>query len=201
MWVAIAVSSDEEWEALRTAMGDPEWAMDKRFGDAVSRWHHREELDERIGEWTSTWDHYDLMLMLQAAGVPAGAAFNSKEICLDPHLKARSFFTKITHPPRAGSLGTRLYPGIPWKMSEVPDRAHDPPPTLGQHNREVLGELLGLSEGELAELENQDIIGTRPLGYAMRPPRQVTLEELKKRGTIRDYDTDFMEILGREYGF
>ncbi|MBM2827347.1 MAG: hypothetical protein HW403_1411, partial [Dehalococcoidia bacterium] len=184
MWIAIAVTSDKEWEALRNAMGDPEWARDKRFGDAVSRWHHREEMDEKIREWTSTWDHYELMLTLQNAGVPAGAVFNSKELFLDPHLKARNFFQKITHPPRAGSLGTRLYPGVPWKMSEVPERAHDASPTLGQDNREVLGDLLGLSEGELAELESQDIIGTRPMGYALRPPRQVPLEELKKRGTM-----------------
>lgn len=51
-WVAIAVSSEEEWKALCRAMGRPEWIQDERFGDAFRRWKNQAELDSLIGQWT-----------------------------------------------------------------------------------------------------------------------------------------------------
>ncbi len=61
------------------------------------------------------------------------------------------------------SVGPREYPGIPWKLQRAPGRVQRPAPTLGQHNNQVLGDLLGLSAQELEDLEQQGIIGTVPV--------------------------------------
>ena len=77
-WVAIAVSNDEEWACFCQATGHPEWAEDPRFADPLSRWHNQEELDKLITEWTSERTNYEVMHILQEAGVAAGPSLNAE---------------------------------------------------------------------------------------------------------------------------
>src|SRR5690606_7822445 len=70
-WIAIAVTSDEEWRALVEVMGNPAWAGD-RFATNAGRLEHEAELDRWIAGWTLIQDPYALMEALQEAGVPAG---------------------------------------------------------------------------------------------------------------------------------
>ena len=85
-WVSIAVATDEEWKALCNVMGNPHWAMDAKYGDAYSRWQNRKELDARMSEWTKDYTHYEVMKMLQEAGVAAMPSFSAEEILTDcPH--------------------------------------------------------------------------------------------------------------------
>jgi crotonobetainyl-CoA:carnitine CoA-transferase CaiB-like acyl-CoA transferase len=160
-WVVIAVSSDEAWMNLARAMGNPAWANEQRFSDPLSRWQNQDELDKLIEEWTRQHTHYEIMTSLQAVGVAAAAVFSPAELLSDPHLKERGFFENITL-PQVG--GTHPYPGFFYKMSKTPGRVRKPTPTLGQDNEFVLGELLGLSRAEIAQLAEEKIIGTRPLG-------------------------------------
>src|ERR1043165_8555315 len=53
-WIAITVSSDAEWTALKNAMGTPAWAQDARYDTVEGRWQHRHDIDKQLGEWTST---------------------------------------------------------------------------------------------------------------------------------------------------
>ena len=161
-WVAIVVSSDEEWAQFSHALGDPAWTREPRFGEFLSRWRNQDELDKLIEEWTSQRRHYEVMTLLQAAGVAAGPDLWPPELLTDPHLRERGFFETITHPP----VGTHRYPGMFYKMSRTPGQVRMPPPTLGQHNEYVLGELLGMTQDEMARLAEDKIIGTRPLGVA-----------------------------------
>ena len=78
----------------------------------------------------------------------------------DPHYKDRGTFVTVDHP----QVGPKQYPGIPWKMSATPGQARWPSPTLGQHNEEVYGELLGLTGTEIGQLEKSGTIGTKPTG-------------------------------------
>ncbi|MBA3030951.1 MAG: CoA transferase [Desulfobacteraceae bacterium] len=158
-WVAVAVSSEQEWKNLCQAMEHPEWITDIRFSDPVNRRNHQDELDEFIQAWTRQHTHLDAMRLLQATGVPAGAVLDAAELLEDEHLNARGFFQKMDH----AECGLRKYCGLPMKFSNPPTFPHRPAPCLGEHNEYVLEKILGLSKEEIARLEEKDVIGAWPM--------------------------------------
>lgn len=153
-WIAIAVANDVEWEALRNAMGDPQWANDPKFADQYGRWAHSDEIDAHLSKWTRSHDNIALAKELQSIGVAAGPVLDSVEIHDDAHLWEWGFFRKIEH----HEVGGRILPNMPVKMSGVPELNYSMPPDLGEHNREVFGGLLGLSDAEIKMLMEQKII-------------------------------------------
>ncbi len=79
----------------------------------------------------------------------------------NPQLRARGFFEELTHP----RTGANLYPTPPFALlAGQTEWLLRPPPTLGEHNEEVLRAQCGLTEEELADLAASNIIGTRPAG-------------------------------------
>ena len=159
-WVAISVGSDEEWQGLCRAVNSPQLSQDSRFLTGEGRARHHDEIDAILSQWTTERDHYQAMHILQAHGVPAGAVLKGGEVISDPHLEARGFWDWVDHPEAGGYKQVTT----PWKLSRSPRRQTTPAPGLGEHNGWVLGELLGIPETEIAELSEQGIIGTRPLG-------------------------------------
>ena len=103
--------------------------------------------------------HYEVMHRLQKAGVRAGAVLNAEELLVDPHLNDRGFFKIIDKP----ETGEKPYAGLPFLSRENPGHPMAPSPCLGEHNKYVLGSLLGYSDEEINGLEKDNIIGTRPL--------------------------------------
>ena len=159
-WVAIAVYGDADWERLTAAMGNPTWARDERYADQVSRWNHRDALDGHIGEWTQGMDKHQATALLQQAGVAAGAANDARDLTQDEQLKSRGFFQRMDHE----EVGPMPYPRPSYLVDDKPVQWTRPAPTLGQDNRQVLQDLLGVSPSELSALERDGIIGTTPLG-------------------------------------
>ncbi len=159
MWVAISVGSDAEWQGLCRAMGRPHLAQDARFATVLARRQHQDDLDRMLAAWTQARDHYQAMHRLQAHGVPAGAVLKGGETIADPHLEARGFWDVVDNP----EAGRYKQVTTPWRLSKNPRRTTLPSPALGAHNHDVLGDLLGLSAEEIAALEAQGIIGTRPV--------------------------------------
>jgi len=159
-WIVIAVDSEEEWQGLCRAMGNPAWTAEERFSDAVSRFKNQDALDKLLEEWTKEHDHFALMHILQKEGVPAGPVMDARDCYNDPHLKDRGFFVETTHP----EAGTHLYPGLFAKMSGTPLTCRLPSPCLGEHNEYVYKKLLGVSDEEYAELEREQHIGMEYLG-------------------------------------
>ncbi len=153
-WVAIAVSSEEEWIALCRAIGDPEWTKKEEFSDEMSRWKDQEELDRLITEWTINHDHREAMEILQKAGVMAGASIDMEDLANDPHLKERDFFVDMEHP----EMGRLHLPGLPWRLNNSPEGNYEHPPLLGEHNDYVFGELLGLPRDEIKRLKEEKVI-------------------------------------------
>ena len=121
---------------------------------------HRDELDAIIAGWTGSQDAFELAERLQGEGVPAGPVLRGPDLLADRHYAERGTFVTIDHP----QVGPKLYPGIPWKMSETPGEVRWPSPTLGQHNREIFGGLIGLTNEEIDALESGGVIGTKPTG-------------------------------------
>jgi crotonobetainyl-CoA:carnitine CoA-transferase CaiB-like acyl-CoA transferase len=153
-WIAIAVGDDAEWRALSRVMGDPAWTGDAKFADQPGRHQHRDEIDEHLRSWTRAHDHRELAATLQRAGVPAGPVLDSVELHEDRHLWEWGYWWKLNHP----EVGERILPGMPVKLSAVPELNYSPPPDLGQHNREVFGGLLGLSDDEIGRLIEEKLI-------------------------------------------
>lgn len=159
-WIAIAVGADAEFQALCAVLGRHEMAADPRFASAAARKQHEEDLDNLISAAVVGWDGRDLEQTLQAQGVMACRVARGWELPDDEGLAHIGFFQQLS---RAVS-GKHPYKTLPFRFSSIDTHHHLPPPTLGQHNAEVLHELLGLAAEELAGLEAGRIIGTAPVG-------------------------------------
>jgi crotonobetainyl-CoA:carnitine CoA-transferase CaiB-like acyl-CoA transferase len=157
-WITIACEDDEQFAALCGVIGRPELADDDLFADVVSRYCNQGALDEAIIEWTRTQEKQTAAEALQAAGVPAMPVLTVRDVFEDEHLRARRFFEAVSHT----IAGEWEMEGPSWRMSETPGHVRMPPPSFGEHNRYVFGELLGLTEEEIAALEAEGITGTVP---------------------------------------
>lgn len=111
-------------------------------------------LDTYISEWTAQYTHYELMDMLQEAGVAAVPSFNAEELCSDPHLNQRGLLVVVDHT----TLGAQTVFRPPAKLSLTPAEVTAPGPALGQHNPYVFNKLLNLSEKEIADLIESEVI-------------------------------------------
>ena len=159
-WVTIAVTNQDQWRSLAQAMDADGLADDPRFATKEARRENHDDLDRIISEWTIGLEAYDLTRKLQRLGVPAGPVLRGPDLLQDAHYKDRGTFVTVDHP----QVGPKQYPGIPWKMSATPGVVRWPSPTLGQHNGEVYGELLGLNGLEIDQLDQTGVIGTKPTG-------------------------------------
>lgn len=148
-WVAIACFSDDEWQTLADAMGNPEWARDPKFATVAGRKANEAELDQGINAWTADKDAYAVMHDLQSRGIPSGVVESAREMLdHDEHLKARGYYVYLDHP----ETGRAAYDGPPFVLSKTPGRLRSPAPLLGQHTEQVCKEILGLTDDEITEL-------------------------------------------------
>ena len=195
-WVVITVRDDAEWTAFCGATGHPEWAQDKRFADVASRFKNHDALDGLITAWTREQDHADAMQRLQAAGVVAAAVLNPKQALLDPHLKERAFFDRVEtlHGPRP--VPHQL--GAKFSDFEMPTARRAP--KLGEHNHEVLQELLGMGDDEIKDLEERKVIGDTPESAVplpvMRMFVQWPLTSYLNMGALQAIEDDHRQQLG-----
>ena len=151
-WIAIAVQSEDEWEAFSAFSG-----IDG-FGDLADRLSRVDELDAAVAAFTEGQVAEVLMLELQAVGVRAGHVASGLELATDPHLAGRGFWKLMER----DHVGVLPHPAAPYRVGEEPFDIDRPAPTLGQHNRVLLSDLLGLSDAEMDDLEREGIIGTKP---------------------------------------
>jgi len=159
-WVAISVENDADWHALCRALERGDWATGDGLAHVTGRLRRQDEIDSVIAGWTRRRTNYQVMHLLQEAGVPAAAVLDAKELLLDPHLRARRLFEWMDHQV----IGLRPYPrAFPVLFDGSPFGGRGPAPLLGEHTRRVLRETLGLAEKELDRLEEQQIIGGRPV--------------------------------------
>jgi crotonobetainyl-CoA:carnitine CoA-transferase CaiB-like acyl-CoA transferase len=198
-WVVLTVRNDAEWVAFCQATGHPEWADDRRFADVLGRFENHDDLDELIASWTGEQGQREAMHRLQKAGVIAAAVLNPKQVLLDPHLRERGFFQTVHHP----DVGPKPVPRqLAARFSGFDAGARSPAPKLGEHNREVLQGLLGLSDEELAQLQEEKIIGDTPeLALpldVMRMFVQYPGTTFMQMGALAALEPDYKQQLGLE---
>ena len=159
-WLAVAVSDDAQWRALLGVLGTPEWGDDPSLAGAAGRRAAHDAVDARLAAWCAERGAIQAEALLLAAGIPAGAGFNAHFALPNAQLEHRGFFQTLDHPV----TGATPYPSLPMVFSRWGAGRHTrPPPTLGQHNDEVLGGELGVSPEELAGLRERKVIGERPV--------------------------------------
>jgi crotonobetainyl-CoA:carnitine CoA-transferase CaiB-like acyl-CoA transferase len=157
-WLTIACEDDEQFSALCRVIERPDLAHDERFADVVSRHSNQTGLDEIIREWTSAQEKQAAADALQGVGVAAMPVLTVQDVLEDDHLRARAFFEPVSH----AVAGEWEIEGPHWRMSETPAHVRIPPPSFGEHNSWVFGELLGLSNEEIVALEADGVTGTLP---------------------------------------
>ena len=160
-WIAITICSQAQWRALCDVMGDPDWARAAEYASMAERVARRAELDEALARWSRRHEAHSLMGELQAAGVPAGVVQDAKEHAEDAHWQARDFYA----PRNVRDRGRFPLPSSPWSFDGGRASVRRLSPRLGEHNRELLSGLLGLSDREIAELETERVVGDAPLPH------------------------------------
>ena len=146
-WCTIAVDTEEQWKALQRAMGGPAWATEERLRSMEGRLAQHDTIDQHIGEWTKDQDPNALMQLLLSHGVPAGVVQRSSNLAVDPQLAHRNYFRPLEHQ----EMGTVPYTGHQFRIKGYDSGPLSPAPVLGQHNEQVLREVLGMTDDEVAE--------------------------------------------------
>ena len=131
---------------------------DLNYDNLSDRLQRRDQLNKELAEWTSKKDKQELMIELQHAGICASVLNNSAELLKDPQLLDRNYVQWLERK----FVGKIPHPSAPYRSGKEPIQITKPAPTLGQHNEEILGDLLGLTDTDLAELTFKGIIGTKP---------------------------------------
>ncbi len=152
-WCAIAVSSEEEWQALCRVIGLP-WTGEERFSTLPQRRQHAGELDGLLERWTASRTPQQVVQALQQAGVPCGAVNSAADLVDDPQLRERGFLVQMPHPV----LGNTTSDGTPIRLSRTPARFRRAAPLLGQDNEYVYRELLGLDEKQFRQYLQKGVI-------------------------------------------
>jgi crotonobetainyl-CoA:carnitine CoA-transferase CaiB-like acyl-CoA transferase len=160
-WVSIAVATDEQWAALRAALGDPPWATRPELATMAGRIARHDELDAELGAWCAERKAAEIVDELWPAGVPCAVVAHPSENLTMAQLLERGFFEHVEHPVHGDSVIVTFPFRLPDETGPVHRR---PAPLLGQHNTEVFGDLLGVPPDELARLEAAGIIGTSVSG-------------------------------------
>ena len=156
--MAIAVADDEQWLALRDALGQPAWAMDPALLTAAERQRRHDALDTALSTWCGERTGDDIVDCLWTAGVPVAKVMQPHEQPTLPQLQSRGFFEDVDR----AVTGKARHATLPMRFSRGPQRFHrTPAPFLGEHNEEVLTSV-GLSDHEMVELVEQRVIGRRP---------------------------------------
>ena len=147
-WCAIAVFREAEWQALVEVVGAAPWTQEPRFATLAGRKQHEDDLDTHIGAWTRLREPGEVMRLLQEAGVAAGEVSRGAELQEgDPQLAHRGFWQTLDHP----EIGPYRAPAHAFRLSGAPcemTRAY----LLGEHTAEVLHEVLGIDDAEIARL-------------------------------------------------
>jgi crotonobetainyl-CoA:carnitine CoA-transferase CaiB-like acyl-CoA transferase len=157
-WVAIAVTTDQQWEALRDAIGRPDWAMASELAADAGRRARHDLIDEQLAAWCLPRTGDAVVETLWDAGVPVAKVMQPHRQNELPQLRHRRFFERVGHPVNVVASHSTL----PVRLANGPERFHrEAAPMLGEHNHELLSEL-GLCDDDIAALEADGVIGTAP---------------------------------------
>jgi formyl-CoA transferase len=151
--MALGVGTDNQFAKLCQVLNRPDLAEDVRFKKNANRLLYREQLVPLVQELLLEKKADEWIELLTAADVPAGPINTVERVFLDPHTAALEIVKEIEHP----TIGKLKLVGSPIRMSETPPVVELPPPLLGQHTAEILGEF-GYSEAEIERFKSDKVV-------------------------------------------
>lgn len=153
-WSAIAVLSDEQWQSLCLAMGNATLANDRALATAKGRLAQIDAVEQAVAAWTADRDATEVMMTLQAAGVPAGVVASSRYLMeTDRQLAHRGYWQTVDHP----EIGESRFTAPPFLFDGERIELRRPP-LLGEHSEEVLTSLLGYSPERVQALRAEGVL-------------------------------------------
>jgi crotonobetainyl-CoA:carnitine CoA-transferase CaiB-like acyl-CoA transferase len=162
-WLAVSVTSDAEWSALATVVGGDALAADDRYRRSADRLARQDELDDLLSAWASRHDVVDAFHLLQAAGVPASPVLVDDLLETDPHVAERGWIRPLT------STDAGTHPHLGHAVGGIPLAWRRGSPALGEDNRYVYQDVLGLDDETYAGLVEQRIAVEDYLDPGLRP--------------------------------
>ena len=153
-WLGLSATSQSTWESLARAMGMAELIADPRFKDNAARLENKDVLNEALQGWLGQRPLEQTMEELVPSGGVVGPVYNVQKIVEDPHYQSRDDIVEVQDP----ELGPAKMLGVVPKLSGTPGSVEHAGPRLGEHNREVYGDWLGLGEEQLAELVEREVV-------------------------------------------
>ena len=195
-WVAVSVRGEDQWRACCRAIGRPGLAADPRFAGPGDRDARHDELDAILADWARGRSKFEAARLLQEAGAPAAPVLAADEILADGQLDARGFFDPVELPDFGDAPIERYFsPRVDGAGFGARGRA----PKLGEHTDEVLRELLGLGDGELADLAARGVTGGEPEAWTAPEARAaipIPFDRYREQGSIARVDADFRAAVG-----
>ncbi|MGA8760465.1 MAG: CoA transferase [Stellaceae bacterium] len=152
VYVFTSPGNEEHWRRLLTVIGHEDLIQDPRFATREARAKHEAEIDAMVSEWTHRHDKHEAMRLVGAAGVPAGAVFDTGDLLAEPSFAERGIIQTMQHP--AGEL---RMPAFPVRFDGAPAPVK-PSPLLGEHTSEVFADWLGMSAGDLEGLRQDGVV-------------------------------------------
>ena len=153
-WVAISVANNKQWRGLCEVLGQPRLAEDEECSTSEKRKRIEHTLDALVTEWAQDLTPDEAATRLQQAGVPASKVLNARDLVEDPHLLERGAVVTVTHP----KAGSHPVIGVPWRLHLSPPVVYRHAPLVGDGNDYAFRNLLGLTDAEIANLVERQVI-------------------------------------------
>ena len=155
------VVQEAVWHALAQRigpeLGHPELASDPRFAHIAERRKNQNEMWRMLDQFGSKYTKRELMAILNEIDVPAGLIMSTEDLADDEHVRGREMYVELDHPQR----GTWYNVGMPIKLSASPAKIKRSP-LLGEHTAEILKEVLGWSDGDIASKKDAGAFSAQP---------------------------------------
>jgi formyl-CoA transferase len=136
------------WEPICDLIGKPEWKTDPNYATPPARLPRLKEIFATIEAWTMTKTKFEVMEICNQHDIPVGPILSMKEIAEDQSLRKTGTVVEVDHPGR----GKYLTVGNPVKMSDSITEVQRSP-LLGEHTEEILKDVLGYSDKDVAEIK------------------------------------------------
>jgi len=153
VYVFCSRANPEHWQRLLKVIGREDLSGDNRYDTQRARSERAAEVDTIISDWTRRHSKQEAMRLFGAAGVPAGAVFDTLELLNDPSFVERGIMQTVDHP----TTGPVKMPTWPVRFDGAAPKLR-PSPLLGQHVEDVLGSWLGMGASEIASLREEGIL-------------------------------------------